>query len=217
MSDTHDTQDYLTSVPDGDILIHAGDFTFTGGYDELERFRSWFSELPHEHKIVIPGNHELSLSDDRRVIAESYMKDFHYLVDQEVVIDNVKFYGSPWNHNLRQWGFYSHDCNRKWNGIPDNTDVLITHAPPYGILDKIITMEKVGCPDLKHQVQERIKPKIHIFGHIHESRGILYQDDTVYVNTSSLNHQYEPADYQYYTIDFDENSKRVLKVEERTR
>jgi Icc-related predicted phosphoesterase len=115
-----------------------------------------------------------------------------YLCDSGIEIEGIKFWGSPvqpWYHN---WAFNKSlkTISKHWNEIPNDTDILITHVPPQSILDKNSRDEQCGCPQLTPRVNE-VKPRYHIFGHIHESYGILEFDGVTYINSSSLNNQYE--------------------------
>ncbi|MCL7421771.1 MAG: hypothetical protein M8364_12785 [Methylobacter sp.] len=119
------------------------------------------------------------------------VKNAIYLEDSGIEIDGVKFWGSPWQPFFCNWAFNlprGPKLAAVWAKIPEDIDVLITHTPPYGILDKIDDGESVGCEDLSEALK-RVKPKIHVFGHIHESYGVLEQDGTIYVN-ASLNNGY---------------------------
>lgn len=213
ISDTHGCE--IKNIPDGDVFIHCGDYSDYGEYEDTENFLRQISELPHKHKIVIPGNHEVAICpiwankdfivgmDDslkeRQEILElikSY-KNVKYLVDDYVVIDGKKFYGTPWCNGKReimqQWGFYVEnyeDRKKLFSKIPKDTDVLITHVPPYGILDDNgYKNPGLGCDALLEVVSE-IQPKIHLFGHIHNSSGVVKRGDTLFCNCSILNSSY---------------------------
>jgi Icc-related predicted phosphoesterase len=122
------------------------------------------------------------------------MTNAHYLQDQSVIIEGLKFYGSPWQPTFHNWAFNKdrgEKIKTEWDKIPSDTDVLITHGPPFGILDKTVDNEKVGCEELLLAVN-RIKPKIHIFGHIHENYGEIKLNGTHFINPSSCDYNYIP-------------------------
>lgn len=126
------------------------------------------------------------------MIQEVMPDSIHYLEDSSVCIEGINFYGSPVTPFFYDWAF---NCERGekikqyWDKIPENTDVLITHGPPFGILDKTTTGEIVGCEELAKAVN-RIQPKVHIFGHIHEEYGMIAKGETTYINASLLNERY---------------------------
>jgi Icc-related predicted phosphoesterase len=118
------------------------------------------------------------------------------LEDSGVEIDGLHFYGSPVQKPFKNWAFNREEDKLKqhWEAIPDNTDVLITHSPPYGIMDwSRHSKSAQGSPSLLHEVQHRIKPKIHCFGHMHECHGIEIIDYVTYINATVLNDQYVVA------------------------
>jgi hypothetical protein len=122
-----------------------------------------------------------------------WLKNAIYLQDSGVDIDGIKFWGSPWQPEFYNWAFNlprGPELARVWAQIPNDTDVLITHGPPYGVLDEIYHGKRVGCQDLSDAL-ERVKPKVHVFGHIHEGYGVLEQNGTTYVNASLCNQYYQ--------------------------
>ena len=201
ISDTHGLHRSL-QIPDGDILVHAGDLTRHGTLDDVIEFNDFLGTLPHPHKIVIAGNHDFCFESDREA-CEKIMTNCIYLQDEEVFIDDVKFYGSPWQPWFYDWAFNLErgpEIRAKWDLIPEGTDILITHGPPYGIRDLTARGDKAGCQDLL-EVVEKIKPSVHFFGHIHEGFGITSHGKTTYINTSTCDHLYQPVNkpvvYEY--------------------
>lgn len=171
MSDTHMRHDDLV-VPDGDVLVHAGDMTRTGSLDQLAACTDFLRQCPHRHKIVIAGNHERCLEKHPHE-ARALLASLTYLQDDEVVIEGVKFYGTPWQPAFHSWAFNlprGKDLAEQWARIPNDTDVLVTHGPPMGIGDVVEYEDHAGCADLLHRVLT-VKPKLHMFGHIHGNRG----------------------------------------------
>jgi len=145
ISDTHGLH-WSLDIPDGDVLIHAGDLTDRGILEEVSEFNTFLGTLPHPHKIVIAGNHDLCF-EDYRMDCEEALTNCIYLQDQEVTIDGVRFYGSPWQPWFYDWAFNLErgpEIRAKWDLIPEGTDVLITHGPPYGIGDLTARGDKGG-------------------------------------------------------------------------
>ena len=199
-SDTHNLHMHAMT-PGGEIFVHAGDITQRGSLEELAAFNDWLGTLDYKHKIVIAGNHDFCFEENldgaRGVLSNAIL-----LHDQEIVIDGVKFYGSPWQPEFCDWAFNlprGEPLRRKWRMIPDDTDVLITHGPPMGHGDKIRNVGNVGCEDLLDRIRV-VKPKIHVFGHIHEGHGISMEGATQCVNASFANFLYKPA-YQPFEVE----------------
>lgn len=199
ISDTHNTLKYIVDrIPDGDVLIHAGDFTSMGTKAEIEEFNEAMGMLPHKHKIVIAGNHDIGFEANPEE-AQALLSSVTYLEDSGVEIDGVKFWGSPWQPQFFDWAFNLHrgpQLAEKWALIPDDTNVLITHGPPLGIRDLThrqgrLAMANTGCKDLQREVLNRIKPKVHVFGHIHESYGVSTIQGIHFINASILNEKYQ--------------------------
>ena len=213
ISDTHSKHKHCENdLPGGDILIHAGDFMNSGYHKkEVIEFLNWFSSIKgYDKKIFIAGNHDRILENDP-TWSSLTIKDYNnliYLQDEGYSIydidgdSSVKLYGSPWQPEFFNWAFNKdrgEDIKRYWDKIPTDTDVLITHGPPYGICDEAYRVgfnitEHVGCKDLLDAIK-RVKPKIWMGGHIHYSYGsgnILHDDGTrtVCYNCSILNEQY---------------------------
>lgn len=203
ISDTHLRVNSNYEIPDGDVLVHCGDATMMGRSDELRLFNDWMKMLPHRHKIFVAGNHDLMLATDP-VLGKSYLTNMTYLWNESILIEGIKFYGSPYTPQFGDWGFMrprGYQIAKQWAKIPDDVDVLITHGPPYGILDEtgyIIDSSfgdpdrHVGCEELR-KVIDRINPRIHAFGHIHEGYGKVMINDTVFINASTCNGQYRPV------------------------
>ncbi len=193
ISDTHGMHEQV-SLPDGDVLVHAGDFTARGALKEVAEFNRYLGRLPHRHKIVIAGNHELCLERDAGR-AEKLLTDCIYLRDSSVVLEGIRFYGSPWQPWFLDWAFNLQrgaPLREKWQLIDEDTDVLITHGPPFGHCDQLYSGEHVGCEELIGFVG-KIRPALHLFGHIHEAYGISTSRHTRFVNASLCNLSYEPV------------------------
>lgn len=203
LSDTHNRHDALR-VPDGDVLVHAGDATMHGSAEELAAFDAWFGSLPHRHKLLVAGNHDF-LFEQRPRGARELIRSATYLEDSGTAIDGVRFWGSPWQPWFLDWAFNLRrgaPLKAKWDLIPEGTDVLITHGPPHGVLDRVggvvprLTAaatggEHVGCEELRGAVL-RLRPRLHVFGHIHEGYGQQSLDGTRFVNASCCDRSYRP-------------------------
>ena len=193
LSDTHNFGAEI-AVPDGDLLIHAGDGTINGTDAEFTEFALWIRALPHRHKVLIAGNHDW-LFQTRPEAARRMFDGVHYLQDSSIVIEGLKIYGSPWQPRFFDWAF---NLNRgaamaaKWEAIPEDTDILITHGPPQGILDRTPAGDLAGCEELRKRI-DAIRPGLHVFGHIHLGYGVLESAGTVFVNASNCNEAYEPV------------------------
>jgi len=185
LADTHNLHHHLP-IPEGDVLIHAGDCTDGGTRNETNNFLRWMQEQPHPYKILIPGNHDFFF--EKKELLRTIPHGIHVLLDQELVIQGKRFWGSPVTPGMINWAF-----NRErgkamqlhWDLIPRNVDVLITHTPPYGIMDQIESGERLGCEDLLKTLKD-VQPAVHLFGHIHYSSGFLKRENTAFYNLSIL-------------------------------
>jgi len=186
ISDTHNLHERI-EVPDGDILVHAGDFS-RGSFKSIKSFSDWLGRLPHKHKIVVAGNHD-SLFEMDPPKARATLENVIFLSDSGVTVEGLKFWGCPLPPLLKGLAL-----TRKWEKIPSDTDILITHHPPFGFGDILLsTGEHAGCPVLLETVQKRVIPRVHIFGHFHEGAGIFYDENTTYINASTLTKAMEPS------------------------
>jgi Icc-related predicted phosphoesterase len=193
ISDTHGRHRAL-KIPPGDVLVHAGDLTRRGKFQELDELDELFASLPHRYKVVIAGNHDWCFQE-QPAAAAARLKHAIYLQDEGVTLEGVRFWGSPWQPWFYDWAFNLRrgaEIRAKWELIPPDTDVLITHGPPFGHGDLTSRGERAGCEDLL-EVVERIAPRVHIFGHIHEGAGVTTNGKTVFVNACSCNLGYEPV------------------------
>lgn len=213
ISDTHEKQDEIT-IPECDILIHSGDITNKGSLTGLYKFCAWFKEQPAKHKIIIYGNHELGFSfGPKREEALNTPKQFGiiYLENSQVVIDGLKIYGSPITPFFYNWEWNVHrgkEIAKKWALVPDDTNVLITHGPPYGILDLIDTNHYTtsesksslilerdshqGCEELRKKVDQLTDLKLHVFGHLHYQGGQqLTLNNKIFVNAAICNDKHQ--------------------------
>jgi Icc-related predicted phosphoesterase len=173
-------------------LIHGGDFlNCFSGNDSLVSFNAWLKEQKqYKHVIVVPGNHDNALeSIGTQDAMQAALSNAMLLIDQEVCVEGLRIYGTPWipkrPDGCMSNAFSTNDTNFKFTAIPKGLDVLVTHSPPYGILDTTHLNDKIGCSDLAWHVS-RSKPRLHLFGHNHGEGGtMLCLDETVHVNGSN--------------------------------
>jgi Icc-related predicted phosphoesterase len=193
ISDTH-RQENKVILPEGDILIHAGDFDI---YDQnnLDTVIDWFKKLDYNHIIFTGGNHDKYLqhfSSDE--INKQLPSNIHYLMNDSVVVNNIKFWGSPYSPAFGQgWAYnaFIDELREKWATIPSDTDIVISHCNCFGINDVVRGISQ-GCPALRDRIKE-IKPKLHVSGHIHPGYGVYQDKNTIYVNASILDDFYQIA------------------------
>ncbi|KAL4223462.1 hypothetical protein ACF0H5_016933 [Mactra antiquata] len=237
ISDTHMRHnDYIDHLPHGDILVHSGDFSAfsIGRYfgnktsdrdrviDEINKF---FGKVNFEHKVFVPGNHELSFDVNTKAYIEERLTDVHYLQDSSINIEGINIYGSPWNS--KRWTSYARGFAKNanklikhWNLIPKQTDILVTHLPPEGILDLATkkfsglknlfsrnsacdvccssheAYEHWGCKDLRNIILKGVRPTLHLFGHVHEDTGIQEIDGITFSNAAlKINQTINVFDY----------------------
>lgn len=204
VSDTHGYHRSI-HVPPGDILVHAGDWTKKDiGRKEARDFLDWLSNLPHSYKIFIAGNHDGApekFPGPFREMVKATTGNVIYLEDEGATVGGLKFWGSPVTPEFFNWHFNrarGEAIRAHWDKIPNDTDVLITHGPPYGFGDwSNHERTHAGCKDLWDAVN-RVKPRLHVCGHFHEGHGcrtITYEDGktTQFVNASICNSRYYPA------------------------
>ncbi len=221
ISDTHSLHPMMGyDLPEGDVLIHSGDCTNKGEKHDVENFVHWFMDLKYDTKVFIAGNHDFAFENHRYPHHKGDYDWFHnlmapenlsqsdvtYLEDNELIIESpefsrpIKFWGSPWQPEFYNWAFnlprQGEELEKYWSMIPDDTDVLITHGPPHQCRDFVQDRfgdHSVGCELLAFHVEQRIKPLLHVFGHIHGAYGPMYKNDTLFVNASICTERYVPS------------------------
>lgn len=199
----------------GDLLIVTGDLTSRDEYDQYAQFCEWLESQSYKNKVVIAGNHDKKIEDNLNFHLPNL--GIHYLEDDLLEINCLRIWGSPWsllfdgiNPQCNAFTGSEDDLRKKYAHIPDDIDILITHTPPFGTLDGIPmmwdgTMHHVGSRSLRDTV-DRIKPKFHIFSHIHEQGGkeilLKYTMDkkpyTHCINCSIMNERYQPVNKPIY-------------------
>jgi hypothetical protein len=211
ISDTHLLR--TPEIPDGDLLIHAGDLTMRGSVLELVYFARWATALPHRHKVVIAGNHERCLEGAAGPSARRLLEGagLVYLEDAAADVAGLRIYGAPWSPEFGRWPFMrprGRGIAERWELIPASLDVLITHAPPFGTLDRERSGIPLGCEALAEVVASR-GPRLHVFGHIHGGYGVVERNGTVFVNASVVNERYRPVNPPV-VLDIDESGVALV-------
>lgn len=212
-----DLHGFHPELPGGDLLILAGDYTARDSISEWCDFFAWLSKQNYQKKILIAGNHDglfncgfpktQKEADQLKEVQEflGEKPDFEYLCDSATAFCGLKIWGSPWTPTFCDWYFMKDrgdEIKEKWDLIPSDTDILITHGPPFGILDKVKYSRKsnkdsyAGCEELRLAV-ERIQPRCHVFGHVHEGYGMVLLKctprDILCVNASIMDENYNPV------------------------
>jgi len=194
ISDSHGFHPWL-DMPEADVLIHCGDWCKDfGSVSEMKEFADWVEAQPYKHKIVIAGNHDFPAQDnDARCKGNFKKRGIHYLKDSGVMLDGVKFWGSPWQPEFGGLAFNLPRGERlwdKWRRIPKDIDVVVSHGPPQGILDNVAHPDDlfggeshVGCDQLLRRIRQ-VKPRLHCFGHVHVDYGVVEQDGVWFVNAA---------------------------------
>ena len=207
ISDTHNKHKHvhnnsLGDLPGGNILIHAGDISSMGYEHEITEFAKWYDGLNYDHKIFIAGNHDWGFQNNAEKV-KGYLtgyKSIDYIQDELLTIQDgdkpeVKIWGSPWQPEFNNWAFNlpknGDELKAKWDMIPEDVDILITHGPAWGFLDDVDGRrgDHLGCELLAERIKV-IKPKIHVCGHIHTGHGHYFDGHTHYFNASLLNERY---------------------------
>jgi Icc-related predicted phosphoesterase len=220
MSDTHGKHNDIPFLPRGDILVHAGDLTRYGETDVVQCLSRYFQKQQElsgfQQVICIAGNHDMTFHPDYyektwsrhlrpfdSMETRGALQHCQYLEDSGTNLRQSSFrhltseslvYGSPWTPNFFQWAFNlerGEALQQVWSKIPNNTDILITHGPPQGRGDMTLHSGHFGCYNLLDEIQQRVRPRLHIYGHIHEGYGTSFDGHTLYVNASSLDIGYE--------------------------
>jgi Icc-related predicted phosphoesterase len=210
-------------LPGGDLIICAGDIMNSGyNKNDILDFCTWFHSLEqYDKKIFIAGNHDRMFENHPEGVEEllNIYLDIDYLQDEAYDLydmdtdTSTKIYGSPWQPEFYSWAFNlpknSLQLAAKWEAIPNNTDILITHGPAFGTLDTVAgrPWDNLGCELLAQRI-EVIKPKIHVCGHIHSGYGYVFKDGTHFFNAAVLDEQYEYTQ-KPMTFDWDKETNTI--------
>jgi len=181
LSDTHNRHHQLPDMPEADLVVHSGDISFAGSEDEAIDFIQWFMSLPYKYKVFIAGNHDNCLYEAN---IDGLPENCFYLCNSSVMIEGAKFYGLP----MFMEDAMSDKFDESIRNIPSDTDILVTHQPPYGVLD---FSENIHYGDhLLLQTVLDIRPRYHLFGHIHDAYGVEKGKSTIFSNASLLDEEY---------------------------
>lgn len=198
ISDTHG-RTFHKHVPDGDVLIHCGDGAGLSA-NSTEKLNDAFGKLPHEYKIYVPGNHDGFIYEAPDE-AKNILYNAQILIEEEITVKGIRIYGSPYTPLFQNW-FFMHPHNSAelaavWKKVPNFLDILVTHGPPFSILDSNQEGYHCGCELLYTEITERIKPRYHIFGHIHEGFGqrTPMGSITTFINCAFVDRGITPSNY----------------------
>ena len=208
ISDTHGH--VIKNLPKADLLIHSGDWSGRGTYEDTLKFMVWMESIRHNYKeiICVPGNHERWVQDFLPLARKEFKeRGLLLLVDEPMNFDSYKIYGYPWTPMFHNWAFNADDDKREklLSNITPDIDILISHGPPFETLDKLDEYGSepgahVGCKKLKNFfLNSYTPPELVIFGHIHNQSGITKEFETIFVNAASVNEQYK-IDQPYKVI-----------------
>jgi predicted phosphodiesterase len=217
LSDTHSKHKQIPveHFSGGDILLHTGDISSMGYEHEIKQFLRWFNSIPnYTYKVFIAGNHDWGFQSKSLDISELLhpYKNIYYLRDSGIELDGLKIYGSPWQPEFCDWAFNlprnGEELERVWSLIPNDTDIVLTHGPAYGYVDKVIGMyDNLGCEKLLQRILQ-VKPSIHACGHIHSGNGVTSNEWTTFINASVLDERYQYA-YKPYDVLFNKDTRHV--------
>lgn len=206
VSDTHNRHNKI-QIPECDLLIHAGDWTSEGYDAEVVNFCQWLDSLEQvKNAVVIPGNHELIFEQNlpvSRDLFKYYCPWVNLLIEETVEIEGVKIYGSPITPWFYDWAWNRHrgeGIQKHWDAIPNDTNILVTHGPPHGILDTSEYPDgtprnaNLGCLQLMTRIKELPELDLHFFGHIHSPGGRqLHSDGVSFYNAAICDERYYPS------------------------
>ena len=198
VSDTHGQ--VVRGMPHADFLIHCGDWSQSGNYQDTRKFVRWLKDIRHKfkHIVCVPGNHDIWV-EQNQLEATMMFADIGatLLINDQAQLHGVSFYGMPLSPEFGRWSFMAPLDKRKQacDAIPDGIQVLITHSPPSGYLDVLSDRgsepgKHAGCSALTSAIY-RVQPKYALCGHIHEGAGIARIGDTILVNAAMMDETYQ--------------------------
>uniref|UniRef100_A0A7S2CIW0 Calcineurin-like phosphoesterase domain-containing protein n=1 Tax=Florenciella parvula TaxID=236787 RepID=A0A7S2CIW0_9STRA len=213
-SDTHGLHGSIPSEhqPEADVLLHAGDFSNTGELEQVESLSRWLQAYPAQEKVVIAGNHDTTFHEEYYMggggarfhdppldcaQAKALLQGCTYLEDTSTEVLGYKVYGSPWQPEFCDWAFslrHGSELWQKWQEIPHDVDILLTHGPARGFCDRTSRDQRVGCPELAQAIRQRTVP-VSVSGHIHDGYGwtTSVDESTLFINASTCNSSYSPT------------------------
>jgi Icc-related predicted phosphoesterase len=200
ISDVHNKFNKIT-IPECDLLISCGDYSFLGETHEVRNFHKWLNKQKADNMISVQGNHEKGVEKDfnlSKEIAVAHCPKVHFIDEGFLEIKGYKIWCSAVTPYFCNWAwnrFRGEDIKKHWDRIPLDIDILVTHGPPYGILDTVSThspIRNLGCEMLANKIKELKNLKLHCFGHIHSSYGSTEKDGVTYINASICTEEYKP-------------------------
>ena len=188
LSDTHQHHKKI-KMPEVDMIIHAGDFTYRGELDEVKKFLQWYGEQKAKYKLLVCGNHEVEISKQPFQLLQQMCEDqgIRILNNNHTIVEGLTIFGSPNSNKFGHgWAYNSteNELENIYSSILPDTDVIITHGPAYGRLDRVLMGNCVGSMALTKRISELSNLKLHVTGHIHESRGTLIRNGVLTVNAA---------------------------------
>jgi Icc-related predicted phosphoesterase len=203
ISDVHERWHKLV-IPECDILISAGDYSFRGEKHIVKEFHKWLDKQDARYVISVQGNHELWVEEnflEAKQIAQEACPGVYFIDEGPIEIEGIKIYGSAITPFFCNWAWNRHpqEITKHWNRIPDDTQILITHGPSYNILDKTCYAtgeerpEPLGCYQLVKRIEQLKDLDLHFCGHIHHSHGQKHIDGVSYYNASICDESYYPS------------------------
>jgi Icc-related predicted phosphoesterase len=210
VADTHTFHEELGALPDGDVFVHAGDLLRAGTLEELAGVADWIRSLPHRVKVVVAGNHDWAFARQPDQALHLLGPEVVYLKDSSATLCGLTFWGSPWQPEYNGWAFNlprGAALAERWSLIPPGMDVLITHGPPRGYGDRSPIEGRAGCDDLLVGI-DRVKPTLHLFGHIHQDGGLWWRNGVCLVNATTWE-----CERSATVVDIEMPSKRASPIE----
>lgn len=226
ISDSHMMHKHL-EIPECDILVHTGDFSRRGKFFEVRDFMWWFEKQPARYKVCIAGNHELSFDPTQNKYSATIRdmlakhKDIIYLENEAVKIEGIKFYGTPWSPHFCDWAFNGlrdkdvpfergRALTEIYSHIPEDTNILLCHAPPYDLVDRNLEGRRCGSVEMRKVVDKMPLLWLYLCGHIHEARGVEESAGTTFANVCSLGRDYKTIQSPVI-FELDEQSLGMVK------
>jgi Icc-related predicted phosphoesterase len=211
ISDTHMRHERLalslSPITETEVLVHCGDYGNYGNFHEAAIFLEWFAKQPHQHKLLISGNHDGYSEEEEYIFKSIVPADVTYLRDTGVEIEGIKFWGSPVTPSFNEWYWNrkrGEQIAKHWSLVPPNIDILITHGPAHGILDtNNYTDGNVGCEDLLKRINE-VRPLIHAFGHIHQVPQYKLVNETYHIVASCSERK------PFFKVNLDTATRKVI-------
>jgi Icc-related predicted phosphoesterase len=202
ISDSHQHHKKI-KIPSTDMIIHAGDFTYHGDMDEVQKFLQWYGEQQAKYKLLICGNHEVWISQQGDLLKQLCQNEgIQLLHNSHTVIEGLTIFGSPYSKKFGRWAYMADETDLAdiYDTILPDTDIIVSHGPAYKQLD-FCPGGHVGSTALAYRISELKNLKLVVTGHIHESRGTLIQNGVLTVNAAICGIPYSDAVYNPITVE----------------